>query len=512
MTCPRSPEGRRNHPAGCSGDRAAPLGGNTEVASRSDYDAPAPWRRFLRDENGASMPLTAAVLLPLMGFIGLGTDAARGYLVKARLGDALDAAVLAAAHEKETDQLQAELQKYFNANFPPGYMGTTVTLHEAELSGDADEIINISASAVMNTTFMGLFGFKQLGIGTATEVTRQTVNMDVVLSMDMSGSMGNSDGSGSTRIAAARTAANTLVDILYGNQTTTSLLNVGLVPWNGAVNVWLNGTTSYDRTLTTTTTVPSFENPWEGENQTLIYSNPVTPVPLLANPWDSWEGCVFARYKNSLDNPDGIADHLLAPVTTVDGTEWLAWPTNGDTGDPEEEDAQYYSSCLTYGITPLNGTRATIEAAIDELITPNGHTNIAQGLAWAWRVVSPGVPFDEADPFPTGLHERAIVLLTDGEQYGATDDGYNTAFGSGAAAGAGGMDARLLAVAANAKAEGIKIYVIQFYYSSGPLQSLLQQVATEPHAPFYHFAPDGNELNKIFKRIGDDLSALRISR
>ncbi len=468
-------------------------------------------RRFLADERGASLPLAAAAVIPLMGFIGLGTDAARGYLVKARLGDSLDAAVLAAAHEKDETQLQSEIAKYFYANFPPGYMGATVTLNPAKLSGADDEIIDISASAVIETTFMRLFGFKQLGIGTETEVTRQTVNMDVVLSMDMSGSMGNSDGAGSTRIAAARTAARTLVDVLYGNQTTTSLLMMGLVPWNGAVNIWLNGTTSYDRTLTTTTTVPSFTNPWSGGTQTVIYNNPVTPVPLLANPYSSWDGCVFARYKNTLA-PDGIADHLLAPVTTADGTEWPAWPTSGDPEADEAEDAGYYSQCLSHGITPLNKNRNTIEGAIDDLTSPQGVTNIAQGLAWAWRVVSPGVPFDQADPFPEGLHERAIVLLTDGEQYGGTYDGYNTAFGSGAAAGPGGMDDRLRAVAANAKAGGIKIYVIQFYHNSGPLQALLKDVATEPHAPFYHFAPDGAALNKVFKEIGDDLSALRISR
>ena len=117
--------------------------------------------------------------------------------------------------------------------------------------------------------------------------------------------------------------------------------------------------------------MPSFTNPWNSDPQTVIYNNPVTPVPLLENPYSSWDGCVFARYKNSLANPDGIADHLIAPVTTSDNTEWLAWPTNGDTSDEaESEDAQYYSSCLTYGITPLNGTRSTIEDAIDELTSP----------------------------------------------------------------------------------------------------------------------------------------------
>lgn len=458
-------------------------------------------RRFLTDEGAASLPIVAAVLIPLMGFIGLGTDAARGYLIKARLGDALDAAVLAGAHVPDPANLQTEIQKYFDANFPPGYMGATVTLSPVSLSGPDDEVINISASAEIDTTFMRLFGFQTLDIGTATEVTRQSVSMDVVLAIDLSGSMGWSDGSGSTRIAAARTAGHTLIDILFGNQSATTTLLVGLVPWNGAVNVWENGT-AFNDTLTTTVPVASFINPWTGSPQSEIYLANNSPVPLLDNPHSHWNGCVYARYKDSLNNPDGIADHLLGPVTTADGTNWQAWPYSDNT----------YGPCLSYGITRLTDQRTAIENAIDDLVTPQGHTNIAQGLAWAWRVVSPGEPFADADPFPSGLHERAIVLLTDGEQTGTGHDGYDGQFGSGSGAGAAGMDDRLLAVAANAKAEGIKIYVIQFFYSSGPLQALLQQVATEPGAPFYHFAPDGAALNKVFKTIGNDLSSLRISK
>ncbi len=131
-------------------------------------------RRFLADESGTSLPLVAAVVIPVLGFIGLGTDAGRGYLIKARLGDALDAAVLAGAHVTDPADLQSEIQKYFNANFPPGYMGAKVTLDPLTLSGSEDEIINISASAEIDTTFMRLFGYQSLGIGTATEVTRQT--------------------------------------------------------------------------------------------------------------------------------------------------------------------------------------------------------------------------------------------------------------------------------------------------------------------------------------------------
>ena len=144
-----------------------------------------------------------------------------------------------------------------------------------------------------------------------------------------------------------------------------------------------------------------------------------------------------------------------------------------------------YSNCLAQGITPLVGTRAPNRSRDQKPDQRReGVTNIAQGLAWAWRVVSPGVPFDEADPNPTGLHERAIVLLTDGEQYGrATKDGYNRPSATNwTPRPAPGMDARLKAIAANVKAGGVKIYVIQFANANTDLEKLLKNhVATAPY-------------------------------
>ncbi len=362
----------------------------------------APCRRFLGDESGASLPIVAAVLIPLMGFVGLGVDASRGYLIKARLGDALDAAVLASAQViaddgnegQHTGPLNAALANTFNANFPPGYMGATVELGTAVVDND-EETITVSAVATLDTTFMSLFGFESLQIGSETEVTMQTVAMDVVLSIDMSGSMGNSDGAGSTRIASARTAAKELVDILFGSDSTKDELLIGLVPWNDKVNISIADST-YNSWSLTTQAVPTFINPISGLSQSVVYYANNTPVPLLAEPAADWDGCVFARYDHNATNDDD-ADHLLGPVTTPNGTEWPAWmpsqvATGGGSDDDDDDDDDDgsglwggYASypCLVRGVTPMTHERSVIDDEIDALTNPTGTTNIAQGLAWA---------------------------------------------------------------------------------------------------------------------------------
>jgi Flp pilus assembly protein TadG len=444
--------------------------------------------------------MIALVMIPLLGFLGLAVDAGRGYLVKARLGDALDAAALAGAQVVFDDvQFQHDVEMYFYANFPRGFMGANPVLNPPVMDA-AKETITLSASASIGTTFTRLIGYETLNVASSTEVTRLTTSMDVVLSVDMSGSMTGSDGAGGTRIAAARTAANTLIDILYGAQTATPLLQVGVVPWNSKVNVLLNGTT-HD---------PSGNTVIGGLH---YVSN--SPVPLKSTPVPDWRGCVYARYTNNGTADD--ADDLLGLVV-VGGVDWLGWDPIGPEGEPSSSTSCQGSGaggrcpCLSHGITPLAKLKSDVAAAIDELTSPVGPTNIAQGLAWAWRVLMPGEPFDEADPFPKGRHQRAIVLLTDGEQFGYPGDAYRAAFGTGTAAGPAGMDDRLRAVAESFKDQGVEIYTIQFANGSGPLAALMADIASGPAAPYYHFAPDGDALNQIFTEIANHLSELRLSK
>ncbi|MCE2510621.1 MAG: VWA domain-containing protein [Alphaproteobacteria bacterium] len=467
------------------------------------------------DRKGVIAVFLAAAILPTVGFLGVATDAARGYLVQARLSRALDAAALAGGRVMFSPNRDADIQMYFDANFPPGYLGATVTGPTFTVDANS-EVITLSASATIDTTFMHAFGFDTLNVSAETEVTRQTQMLDVVLAIDMSGSMGSGAPGGGTRIQAARNAATALINILFGNDETKPLLNIGLVPWSAKVNVMRNGE-GYDDTLTTTQVVPAFTNPITGAPQTQVYIPNNSPVPLLAPPPPDWQGCVYQRY---LDDGDDLNDaDLDLYEVTKNGFEWFAWELTGPEGEPVPGwtdcalaiGGNECQPCLDHGITPIQNTKTIIQNAIDELTSPTGTTNIPEGLAWAWRVLMPGAPFAQADPDPDFARQQAIVLLTDGENHGGSGDGYKGVFGLGTGAGTD-MNPRLVQLADNIKAGGVTIYTIQFANGGGALQALMKSVATEPDAPYYHYAPDAATLQQVFQEIANHLSELRLSK
>jgi len=471
-------------------------------------------RRLAAEQRGAIAAFLALAIVPLVGFIGIGTDTARAFLVKSRLSTALDAAGLAGGKAFFSANRDADMMMFFNANFPSGYMGATVS-GPTFVVDTANEKIALRAAATVPTTFMRLFGHETLTVSAAAEISRQEIMLDVVLSIDMSGSMTTSTG-GTTRIAAARNAATTLVEILFGNNATNPLLKIGLVPWNSKVNVMIEGQTYYAAS-TTPQAIPTFSNPVTGVAQSTIYYANNTPVPLLSAPVTNWQGCVYSRFIDDEDTATD-ADIFDGPTVTA-GADWPAWQPIGPEGEPVAGLAKCTlavsntecGACLEYGITPLQNAKQPILDAIAALLSPAGNTNIPQGLGWAWRVLTPGAPFTEADPNPPYRRQQAIVLLTDGENVGGSGDGYKGVFGLGTTARPD-MDARLRLLAANIKASGVILYVIQFANSGTVLQSLLKEVASGPDAPYYHNAPDAAALQAAFHEIANNLSELRLSK
>jgi len=472
-------------------------------------------RRLIGDRSGAVAVYMAFAIIPMIGFIGIGTDTARAYMVKSRLSSALDAAGLAGGKAFFNATRDADIAMFFNANFPSGYMDSVLSGPHVTID-TVNETITISASATIPTTFMRLIGHDSMVVSSNTEVTRKIEMLDLVLAVDMSGSMSSSAGGGQSRISAAREAALLLVDILFGNNGNKDLLKIGMVPWNSKVNVGIDGSI-FDPMATMTQPVSAFINPETGASQSEVYIANNSPVPLLATPAADWKGCVYSRFIDDAD-PDSDADILMPPVSTPT-KDWQAWQPIGAEGEPVAGSGKCTLSvggseclpCLGHGITPLTNLKSDIQLAINALQNPASTTNIPQGLGWAWRVLKPDVPFTEAIANPPTNRQQAIVLLTDGENYGGSGDGYKGTFGLGGTAGPA-MDERLQMLAGNIKADGVIVYVIQFANNGTALQTLLQQVASGPGSPFYHYAPDAAALQQVFHEIASHLSELRLSK
>jgi Flp pilus assembly protein TadG len=331
---------------------------------------------FWRSDSGAVAIYFGLSAIVFIGVAGLAVDAARGYLIKARLSEAIDAAALAGGKALQTADDEgkptADALAFFNANFPTGAMGATVATPTISFSQN-DTVINISGTATIPTTLMQILGFKTMTMAASASVARATSGLDVVFSFDVSGSMNDTAGS-KTKIAALRENAAALVNslakpftngiqqqIVTINGTQYSLLNIGVVPWNAKVNVKNNDDIQSGTTTTvSSTTVSSFKNPVTGATQNRIYKASTSEVPLLQDPTaisGGWKGCVYARYVDDGDQTDD-ADITLGAVTSG-SKNWAAWdpiPSN------EGEDVPgTYQSGTIFGF-PINSAKNCYES------------------------------------------------------------------------------------------------------------------------------------------------------
>src|SRR2546427_4254886 len=138
-------------------------------------------------QRGTAFVYIGIAMFALVGFTGLAVDLGRGYVIKANLSKAVDAAALAAARgigEGES-AARALANNIFNVNFPNGYLGVTSVQNPPQIAfsdaSDQSSVITVSSRAVMPTTFMQIAGFAELGIAAQSQATRRLVDLSFVL-------------------------------------------------------------------------------------------------------------------------------------------------------------------------------------------------------------------------------------------------------------------------------------------------------------------------------------------
>lgn len=198
--------------------------------------------RLKRDTRGNTLAIVGAALVPLAAMIGSGLDMSRAYMAKTRLQSACDAASLAARRvmtdDQMTDAVRAEAIRFFNFNFPQGLYGTeefTPTVTRPQPGSVA-----ITSNTRIPTTIMSMFGFTTLPLNVSCEASLNFVNTDVMLVLDVTGSMGN-NLSGTQKIVSLRDAVMALYDELAPVQQQLESnglrLRYGVVPYSTTVNV-----------------------------------------------------------------------------------------------------------------------------------------------------------------------------------------------------------------------------------------------------------------------------------
>jgi Flp pilus assembly protein TadG len=251
-------------------------------------------RQLAERREGAIAIIFALCAIPAVIAAGMAIDVGRVYMVKVRLGAALDAAALAVGSETNltSTQLTTALNNYFTANFPSTALGTNVTITPVPANADLTaSTVNFQAQATVPMTFMQLVGVSSINISVSAQ-TKKTVGLEVAVVLDNTGSMlcGANDGSDSacspgvvtsdtsctdssnnSRICTLINAATSFVNTLTSAISSSQQLYMSIVPYVTTVNVgdsFCTGATSCSHITAT------------GSNFTDLRGNimPVTPV------------------------------------------------------------------------------------------------------------------------------------------------------------------------------------------------------------------------------------------
>jgi Flp pilus assembly protein TadG len=199
-------------------------------------------RKFARERRGNVAMIFALALIPITIAAGAGLDLSRALMVRARLAEALDAAGLAvgATQNLNSDQITQLANAYFAANYTadPSFGAMPIV---AVVPGDGS--VTLTTNVSMPTTLMHVVGIKNLTVGYSSKVVWGQTRLWVSLVLDNTGSMSETDKTGTSKISALRTAATNLLTTLKGAANTPGDVKVAIIPFSKTVNVGNTSTT-----------------------------------------------------------------------------------------------------------------------------------------------------------------------------------------------------------------------------------------------------------------------------
>ncbi len=185
-------------------------------------------RGIMGNEKGAYAVIFALILLVLLGFVALGIEAGRWYLVRAELSKSVDAAALAGANNVTEPNATQMAEDFGRENFQAGYIGTPGSGGTGEVRFSASVIgtnrVSVTGNVDALPVLAQLFGVTNVPVSAVGVAKKNKV--EIMMILDRSGSMQGS------KIAALKTAA---ISFLNNFQTTQAEDKVGLISFGATV-------------------------------------------------------------------------------------------------------------------------------------------------------------------------------------------------------------------------------------------------------------------------------------
>ncbi|MBB4798228.1 Flp pilus assembly protein TadG [Brevundimonas bullata] len=193
--------------------------------------------RFAKGTRG-NVAMMFGMALPVLIMISFGAvDIHQASKVKANLQDALDAAALAAARSKYTDDVNlnrvglAALKANMPSYFKDGSQDTaSFTLNDNRITANARVNVKVLVANIVLPPYGKLMD-DYLPVGSSSEVLRASRNVEVAMALDITGSMKGQP------LKDLKAAASDLIDIVVQAEQTPFYSKVALVPYSMGVNV-----------------------------------------------------------------------------------------------------------------------------------------------------------------------------------------------------------------------------------------------------------------------------------
>lgn len=201
------------------------------AVAKGRHALPAATRAFRRDENGGATIMALVFFLIMIAAGGIAVDMMRYEMKRAQIQSTLDSAVLASAGAPYGSDHRAIIEDYFRVANMTDYLAAekegeiVVTVNSASVTANAD--------MTMDTYLMKLSGIKELRTTGGSTAVRKVPKLEVVLVLDVSGSM----GSNSKLVNLKKAAKEFVTSLLNGSEPGNTVISIVPFSWSVSPSV-----------------------------------------------------------------------------------------------------------------------------------------------------------------------------------------------------------------------------------------------------------------------------------